>query len=114
VAALSPCGICGRTVHSEPPAPQLTLELDGEPGRGSGFDHRLWGLAPAMRGDAPENTGARDFIARSARLTEFVAENKLACFACGTSSGPWAKTGSNKHGPWAICIPCVRKGKPKT
>jgi hypothetical protein len=39
---------------------------------------------------------------------EFVAKRDIECFVCGVKSAEWGKTGINKRGPWAICLPCVK------
>jgi hypothetical protein len=54
--------------------------------------------------------GQRPNIDRAAVLADFAAKHELACFACGSRSNEWAKTGWNKRGPWAICVPCVKGG----
>jgi hypothetical protein len=43
----------------------------------------------------------------------FVKQHQLGCFACKTKP-PFeiAKIGRSKRGPWAICVPCVKKGRP--
>ena len=44
---------------------------------------------------------------RQTAMAEFVAKHELACFKCKGTEGPWAKTGVNTLGPWAICTACV-------
>jgi hypothetical protein len=44
---------------------------------------------------------------RERALSAFVAKHELQCFKCGSEKTEWAKTGSSKHGPWAICTKCV-------
>ncbi|MFL5972668.1 MAG: hypothetical protein ACJ750_09810 [Gaiellaceae bacterium] len=46
---------------------------------------------------------------RQQMLLAFVEKHSLECFACGTVAARWAKTGINKRGPWAICVPCVAR-----
>lgn|SRR5215472_2682605 len=46
------------------------------------------------------------------KMAAFVRKHALTCFRCGTSTPlAWAKTGTNRRGPWAICADCV--GWPK-
>jgi hypothetical protein len=46
---------------------------------------------------------------RQAALEGFVQKHSLNCFKCHRKSGPWARTGFGKRGPWAICRDCVRR-----
>jgi hypothetical protein len=45
-------------------------------------------------------------------MSQFVRSRGIGCFKCGRETAEWAKTGVNKRGPWAICLPCARKGRP--
>ncbi len=49
---------------------------------------------------------------RSLSMLEFVVRHDLACFVCGSRINEWAKTGTNAKGPWAICLPCVKRNVP--
>lgn len=46
---------------------------------------------------------------REAAISDYARKHDLACFVCGSSDGPWAKTGVSKRGPWGICLPCARR-----
>jgi hypothetical protein len=61
------------------------------------------GIAPT-----PERDTRKQQMHRQTAMAEFVAKHELACFKCKRNEGPWAKTGVSGHGPWAICMACVR------
>jgi hypothetical protein len=43
-------------------------------------------------------------------FSEFVKRHEIGCIKCGRSRDvEWAKTGTSIRGPWAICVPCVKK-----
>jgi hypothetical protein len=48
---------------------------------------------------------------RAVELLKFVGKHDLDCFSCGSTTNEWAKTGTNRYGPWAICVPCVQSDK---
>jgi hypothetical protein len=56
----------------------------------------------------PERDTRKQQMAREDALAGFVAKHELACFKCGRTEGPWAKTGVSQRGPWAMCTACVR------
>jgi len=62
---------------------------------------------PRQKAPKRPNRKARRQKARA----EFVRKHKLACFVCGGKGKPWAKTGTNRVGPWAICLPCVKSNR---
>lgn len=59
---------------------------------------------------APKPASRKQQDQRQKALAEFVAKHDLSCFKCGSSDGPWAKTGIGKSGLWAICVECTKKG----
>lgn len=44
---------------------------------------------------------------RQTVIADFVREHGIGCFKCGQTSAEWAKSGTSKRGPWAICTTCV-------
>jgi hypothetical protein len=46
---------------------------------------------------------------RRAAMAKFVARHCLSCFVCKRTDQEWAKVDTNAHGPWAICVPCVKE-----
>lgn len=44
---------------------------------------------------------------RQTAYLNFVARHKIACFKCGTTAAAWAKVGTSRRGPWAICTTCT-------
>jgi len=55
----------------------------------------------------PQRDTRKQQMQRQVALSEFVAKHDLACFKCGSTEGPWAKTGVSNRGPSAICTACV-------
>jgi hypothetical protein len=60
-------------------------------------------LAPTPQRDTRKQQMHRQNV-----MAGFVAKYELACFKCKSTEGPWAKTGMNWRGPWAICTACAR------
>jgi len=57
----------------------------------------------------PKPDTRRQQMQRQTAMADFVAKHDLSCFKCRRSEGPWGKTGVSGHGPWAICVSCVRE-----
>lgn len=65
---------------------------------------------PARR--RPSGTKRTSLKQREQRMwamVEFVQRHNISCFKCGSVSAEWAKTGTSRRGPWAICVFCVSK-----
>jgi hypothetical protein len=66
-----------------------------------------WNKAKPKQASEPRDN-RKAAMTRQAAMAEYVSKHDLACFKCGTRRAEWAKTGRGKHGPWAICVNCVR------
>jgi hypothetical protein len=67
-----------------------------------------WEKAKPKPAPEPRRESPKSAALRQTAMANYVSQHGLTCFKCGTPKAEWAKTGRGKHGPWAICVNCVR------
>ena len=76
------------------------------------LDHQGLSRREAKRQARFERNWAEGSASRSKALRIHAKKEGLRCFRCHASDFEVAKIGVSKRGKWAICVPCVQKGRP--
>jgi hypothetical protein len=66
--------------------------------------------AENRRAEAEQNF-ARGQMRYSDALRAFAQKHGITCFKCGDEAAPPAKCGTNRRGPWVICVHCIQAAR---